>query len=115
MVPDILSYPTSILNPFMKLLSVILFVIAVYFFYRCCLIYGGKLRVIAILLYVGGIAGILASVFRFAGDYLTTWKWLESTFFLALAIITLVIAFIVRVRLKNAIRLFGFEEGEEQK
>jgi hypothetical protein len=115
MVPDILSYPHSILNPLIKLLLAVLFVIAAYVFYRCRLIYGGKLEVTATLLFLGGIAGILASVFRLAGDYFTAWKWLESTFLLALAIITLVFAYIVRVKLKNAIRLFGYEEGEEQK
>jgi hypothetical protein len=115
MVPDILSYPHSILNPLLKLLSVLLFVIAVYVYYRCRHIYGGKLQVIATLLFLGGIAGILASVSRFEGDYFIAWKWLESTFFLALAIFTLVIAYIIRLKLKNTIRLFGFEEGEEQK
>ncbi len=114
MVPDILSYQHSILNPFLKVLTVIFFVIAVSIFYRCRTIYGGKLRVIANLLLIGGITGILASLFRFAGDYGTEWKWLESTFFLALAIITFVVAYVVRRKLKNAIRLFGFNDGNDQ-
>jgi hypothetical protein len=114
MVPDILSYPGSILNPLMKLLSVGLYVIAGYIFYRCRLIYGGKLQVIATLLLFGSIAGILASVFRLAGDYFTAWKWLESSFSLALVIITLVIAYTVRLKLKNAIRLFGFGDGGDR-
>ncbi|MFA5269396.1 MAG: hypothetical protein WC379_15620 [Methanoregula sp.] len=114
MVPDIFSYPDSIFSPFMKVLPVVFFVTAIYIFYRCRIIYGGKLRLIATLLLLGGIAGILASLFRFAGDYFVAWKWLESTFFLALAIITLVIAYIVRLKLKNAIRLFGLTEGGDQ-
>jgi len=114
MIPDILSYPQSILNPCMKLLSVVLFGIAVYIFYRCRGIYGGKLRVIATLLLLGGIAGVLASLFRIEGDYFVEWKWLESTFFLALAIITFVVASVVRRKLKNTVRLFGFNEKGDQ-
>jgi hypothetical protein len=70
--------------------------------------------VIATLLLFGGIAGILAALFRLAGDYFVEWKWLESTFFLGLAIITFVVAYVVRLKLKNAIRLFGFKEGGDQ-
>lgn len=114
MVPDILSYPDSILNPLMKVLTVIFFVIAASIFYRCRTIYGGKLRVIATLLLLGGITGILASLFRLAGDNIIEWKWLESAFFLALAIITFVVAYIVRLKLKNAVRLFGFNDGGDQ-
>jgi hypothetical protein len=114
MVPDIFSYPHSFLNPAMKLLSVVLFAIAVYMFYRCRGIYGGKLKVIATLLLLGGIAGILASLSRFEGDYDTEWKWLESSFSLALAIISFAIAYIIRRKLKNAVRLFGFTEGGDQ-
>jgi len=114
MVPDIFSYPHSILNPFMKMLPVVFFVIAIYIFYRCRTIYGGKLKVIATLLLVGGIAGMLASLSRFEGDYSVAWKWLESMFFLALAIISLVIAWIVRQKLKNATRLFGLTEGGDR-
>ena len=114
MVPDILSYPHSILNPAMKILSVVFFVIGVYVFYRCRCIYGGKLKVIAALLLLGGITGILASLFRFEGDYFTAWKWLESTFDLVLAIISFAIAYIIRQKLKNAIRLFGLEDRSDQ-
>jgi hypothetical protein len=114
MVPDIFSYPHSILSILMKVLPVVFFVIALYIFYRCRTIYGGKLRVIATLLFLGGIVGMLALLFRFAGDYFVAWKWLESTFFLALAIITLVIASIVRLKLKNATRLFGLTEGGDR-
>ena len=114
MIPDIFSYPNSILNHVMKVHSVVFFVIAVYFYYRCRGIYGGKLKVIATLLLLGGIAGILASLSRFEGDYNIGWKWLESMFSLALAIISFAIAYIIRQKLKNAIRLFGFEDGSDQ-
>ena len=114
MVPDIFSYPHSFLNSAMKLLPVVFFALAVYVFYRSRRIYGGKLKVIATLLLLGGIAGILASLSRFEGDFNAEWKWLESTFSLALAIISLAIAYIIRLKLKNATRLFGIKDGEDQ-
>jgi len=115
MAPDLLSYTHSILNPLMKWIALVLFVIAVYYFYRCRLRYGGKLRVIATLLLLGGAAGILASAFRITGDYVVEWKWGESAFFLAFAIITLVIAYRVRRKFMNATILFGSRpEGEQE-
>jgi hypothetical protein len=115
MAPDLLSYPNSVLNPLLKVVVLVLFIIAVYLFYRCRLIYGGKLRLIATLLLVGGVAGILAWIFRIEGDFYSQWKWAESVFSLVLAIITLVIAYIIRIKLKNALILFGVEQQGEQK
>ncbi len=115
MALELLSYTNSILNPLLKWLALVLFVIAVYFFYRCRLIYGGKLHRVATLLLLGSVAGIMASIFRIAGDFFLQWKWAESILFLALAIITLMIAYIVRLKFKNAIALFGVEQNEERK
>ena len=84
MVPDLLSYTHSILNPLVKWVVLVLVVISVYFFYRCRLIYGGKLHLVATLLLLGGCAGILSSVFRIAGDYDLAMKWAESIFSLFL-------------------------------
>jgi|WetSurMetagenome_2_1015567.scaffolds.fasta_scaffold47404_2 hypothetical protein len=114
MVLDLLSYKGSFLNPLLKVLVLVLFAVAVYYFYRCRCRYGGKLQVVAALLLLGGIAGILASLFRIGGDLSVQWKWAESTFFLVLAIITLAIAILVRRKFKNAIVLFGAEQGGEQ-
>jgi hypothetical protein len=112
MAPELLSYTHSILNPLIKLAAIVLFILAVYYFYRCRLLYGGKLKVIATLFTMGGIVGVLASAFRYAGDYFESWKWGETIFFLALAIITLVVAYLVRIKFKNANTLFvsGFRE-----
>jgi hypothetical protein len=70
---------------------------------------------VATLLLLGGVAGILGSAFRIAGDFFIQWKWAESILNLGLAIITLAIAYIVRMKFKNAITLFGVERGGEQK
>ncbi|MFA4849579.1 MAG: hypothetical protein WC626_07615 [Methanoregula sp.] len=115
MALELFSYQNSILNPLLKLIVLVLFVIAVYVFYRCRLIYGGKLQLIATLLLLGGVAGVLAWIFRYEGDFYTQWKWAESFFSLALAIITLVIAYIVRMKFKNAIALFGGEQNGGQR
>lgn len=115
MVLDLLSYPNSIFNPLLKWIVLVLFVIATYFFYRCRTMYGGKLHKVASLLLLGAGAGILASAFRIAGDFYLPAKWAESIFSLVLAIITLVIAYIVRMKFKNAIALFGFEEEGGEK
>jgi RsiW-degrading membrane proteinase PrsW (M82 family) len=115
MVFELLSYKNSFLNPLLKLVILILFIIAVYFFYRCRRVYGGKIQVIATLLLIGGIAGIMSSAFRYEGDFYSQWKWAESVLSLALAIITLVIACIVRTNFKESIALFGVEQPGEQK
>jgi hypothetical protein len=70
---------------------------------------------IATLLLLGGVAGILAWVFRIQGDFYTQWKWAESMLSLVLAIITLVIAYIIRMKLKNTLALFGVEQRGERK
>ena len=73
------------------------------------------MHTVATLLLPSASAGILASVFRIVGDFYLPVKWAESIFSLVLAIITLVIAHIVRMKFKNAVALFGFEEGGVEK
>lgn len=113
-VHELLSYQSSFLNPLLKVAVLVLFAVAIWYFHRCRFFYGGELRVVSTLLLLGGIAGILASTFRIGGDVFLEWKWAESIFYLVLAIITLVIALIVRRKFKNAIVLFGAEQGGEQ-
>ncbi|MFH0968375.1 MAG: hypothetical protein V1862_11900 [Methanobacteriota archaeon] len=115
MVIELLSYKDSFLNPLLKIIILALFIVAVYFFYRCHLTYGGKLRLVATLLMLGGVAGVMAWLFRYGGDFYSQWKWAESILTLALAIISLVIAYIVRLKFKDAITLFGFEQQGEEK
>lgn len=115
MVIELFSYKDSYLNPLCKLIILALFLISVYYFYRCRLIYGGKLQLVATLLLLGGVAGCMAWLFRYVGDFYSQWKWGESVLTLALAIISLVIAYIVRLKLKHANALFMFEQQEQQK
>ena len=114
MVIELLSYKESFLNPLFKIVIFILFLISVYYFYRCHLRYGGKLQIIANLLMLGGVAGCMAWLFRYEGDFYSQWKWGESILTLILAIISLVIAYIVRLKFKHATVLFGFEQQKDQ-
>ncbi|WP_321504507.1 hypothetical protein [uncultured Methanoregula sp.] len=111
---EILSYDTSVMNPFIKLLVFVFFIIAAWLFYRCRQVYGGILRQVSTLLLVGSLAGALAAAFRFQGDFYTQYKWGESVFDLALVILMLSIALIIRAKMKDVTRLFESGEGDER-
>lgn len=114
MVIEILSYNTSVLNPALKLLIIILFIIAAWLFYRCRQKYGGILRQVSTLLLAGAVAGALASLFRFEGDFYVQYKWGESVLDLAFVILTLAIALVIRAKMQEVTRLFGSGGGEEK-
>ncbi len=114
MVIELLSYKSSMVNPLLKWIVLVLFLIAVYYFYRCRLIYGGKLQFVATLLILGAAAAVLSSAFRIAGDLLIQWKWGESALGLVFALITLIVAYLVRTKMKNASALFGNRPGDER-
>nr|WP_320160355.1 hypothetical protein [uncultured Methanoregula sp.] len=113
MAIEILSYTTSVLNPFLKLLILVLFIVAAWLFYRCRQRYGGILHQVSTLLLIGAVAGALASAFRFEGDFYVQYKWGESIFNLALVILILVITLIIRAKLEEVTRLFG-SPGEDE-
>jgi hypothetical protein len=110
---DILSYNTSVLNPLLKLLVLLLFILAVWLFYRCRQHYGGILRQVSTLLLAGAAAGALASAFRFQGDFYVQYKWGESALDLALVLFVLVISLIIRAKMKEVARLFE-SGGDDQ-
>jgi len=114
MTIEILSYTTSILNPGLKLLVIVLFVIAAWLFYRCRQKYGGILRQVSTLLLAGAGAGALAAAFRLEGDFFVQYKWGESLLDLAFVILTLAIALVIRSRMQEATRLFGSDGGEKK-
>ncbi|WP_292469616.1 hypothetical protein [Methanolobus sp.] len=112
MVIEILSYKESFLNPLLKMVTPILFVIGVYYFYQARQAYGGEIQKIANLLFAGGIAGFIAMAFRYGGDKIVSWKWGESVFILIFAIISVYVAYLVRNRLIVAARALGIMEDE---
>ena len=113
MTIEILSYKTSFLNPLLKVIVIILFVLATWYFYQGRRLYGGKLRQIATLLCIGGLFGILTSAFRLAGDLNSEFKWGESVFLLLLAVITIMVTYMVWVHFREVKELFGAGDGEE--
>jgi hypothetical protein len=110
----ILSYDTSILNPFLKLLIVALFILSAWFFYRCRKVYGGILFQISTLLLIGAMVGALAALFRFQGDFYTQFKWGESIFDVIMVTISLAIALLIRAKMLDVTRVFGDTRGDEK-
>ncbi|HWQ67091.1 MAG TPA: hypothetical protein VN372_09485 [Methanospirillum sp.] len=110
MVIEIVSYNTSILNPFLKMLIPVGFCIAAWLFYRCRQNLGGILRRVSTLLLLGAFAAIIASLFRFEGDFYTQYKWGESILNLILVLLTLIIALVVRKKMNEASSIFVSED-----
>jgi hypothetical protein len=104
MAVEILNYGTSPLNPLLKQLVPLVFVVGTYYFYRGTRTYGGEVKNMTNLLFVAGVFGILATGFRYAGDKLVSWKWGESTFFLAFALVNVYVAGTVAHRLAEAVK-----------
>jgi hypothetical protein len=111
---EILSYNTSILNPGLKLLILAAFVVAAVLFYRCWQNYGGILRQVSMLLFLGSVAGTIASAFRYQGDIYQQFKWGESILDLVLVLIMLSIALVIRAKMQAVLRVFGSGEGDDQ-
>ena len=107
MAIEILSYKTSILNPLIKIISIVIFCIGTYYFYMARQKYGGQLKTIANLLFLGGLAGIASAISRIIGDYILFTKWGESVFFLIFGIVSLYVAYIVRDRFIEAAKALG--------
>jgi hypothetical protein len=90
MVPDILNYKLSFLNPGLKLLMPLIFLYAAYCLYQSRQKYGGELGKVVRRLFVAALIGIFAMSFRYAADITTVlWKWGESLGLLALALANL--------------------------
>jgi len=111
MVIELLSYNTSILNPFLKLLVFSLFCLGTWFFYQAWRTFkGGNIRLIAGALTCGGIAACIGTGARFLGDFLIELKWLESTGAIIFALISLFVAWMVYTRLTEIAEAFGIKE-----
>ncbi|MCG7848340.1 MAG: hypothetical protein MIO93_04070 [ANME-2 cluster archaeon] len=93
MVIELLNYQTSMLNPILKLLAPLLYVIALILFFKASKAYGGEFKKGLNFLMISLILGIAAFTFGFLGDIITLdFKWGESLFFLAFAIMNLFVA-----------------------
>lgn len=87
MIPDLLNYKVSILNPALKLIVPFIFIWGTYYLYRARNQYEGELGKVVRRLAFAAIVGSLATFFRFGADiWFTSLKWGESLFFLAFGI-----------------------------
>jgi hypothetical protein len=87
MVPDILNFKVSILNPALKLIVPFIFLWGVYYLYHARNQYQGELGKVVRRLAIAGAIGCLAFFFRYGADiWFTALKWGESLFMLAFGI-----------------------------
>ena len=90
MVPDILNYKVSVLNPLLKLVVPFIFLYGAYAYYQARQQYRGEIGKVVQRLFVAGIVGFLANGFRYAADVLHVgWKWGESLGFLVFGLVNL--------------------------
>jgi uncharacterized membrane protein len=109
---EILSYTHSILNPLLKLIIILLFAIGTWYYYRAWKKFGGNLKKIAWALMCGGIVGCITSTFRFLGDFLTEFKWIESTGSLLFALFSVFVAYLVYTKFTEIAEAFGLMGGK---
>jgi hypothetical protein len=88
MIPDLLNYKVSILNPALKLIVPLIFFYGTYWFYRSRQEYGGEIGKVVQRLAVAGVVGVLANGFRYTADVVdVSWKWGESLGFLVFGLV----------------------------
>lgn len=112
MVIELLSYPTSILNPLIKILVIALYAIGTWFFFLAWKKYGGNLKIIAGALMCGGIAACIGAGARFLGNYLVQFKWMESTGAIIFALVSLFVAWLVYKKFSEIAVAFGLKEAK---
>jgi hypothetical protein len=109
---ELFGYNVSILNPILKIVVILGFFIAAIILYQCRKKYGGILKKISVLLFMGSLASVFASIFRFLGDFYLQFKWGESIFNLILVLITLIVVIIVRKQIDDIVFLFKNDEED---
>lgn len=86
MVPDLINYKVSFLNPLAKMIVPIIFLLAAFLFFKARKQYGGELGKVVTRLAIACVIGFLAMSVRYAGDILIVWKWGESLGMAALGV-----------------------------
>ena len=87
MIPDLINYEISFLNPALKLLVPVIFLVGSYYFFRMRNQYQGEIGTVVKRLALAGLIGSLANLFRYGADiWFVSWKWGESLGFLAFAL-----------------------------
>jgi hypothetical protein len=91
MVPDLLNYKVSFLNPLLKIIIPLLFLTAAYFLYNARAKYQGELGIVVRRMIAACIMGVLANLFRLGADFsafLTDLKWGESLMFMLFGLVS---------------------------
>ena len=92
-IAELFNYKTSWLNPFLKWVAPFLFLVACILLVNAYQRYGGVFKVAIKYLAISVIVGLMAFLFRVAGDLiLPGFKWGESLFQLAFVIVNIVVA-----------------------
>jgi len=86
MVPELLNYKVSFLNPLLKIIVPLIFLFGAYYFYRARNAYGGEMGKVVRRLAFAGVIGFFAMSLRYAGDLFSVWKWGESLGYLVFGI-----------------------------
>ena len=90
---ELFNYKASWLNPGLKWLAPAMFLIACSFIIAASANYGGVFKTALKYLAISVLVGMLAFLFRVAGDFiLPGFKWGESLFQLAFVIVNVVVA-----------------------
>jgi RsiW-degrading membrane proteinase PrsW (M82 family) len=90
MLPEWLNYPTSFLNPVLKIIAPLILLVGIFYFYQASRKHQGEMGTVVRRLILGGAIGVLAMGFRYAGDIVSiSWKWGESVGWLLWALANL--------------------------
>ena len=86
MVIALLNYKTSFLSTLLKIITPLIYLLALYFFVKAKKVYGMVFKDISMLLIIATSAGAVSHTFRYIGGIPAThWKWGESIFYLIFA------------------------------
>ena len=90
---ELLNYKTSFLNPMLKWIAPVLFLIAFVMIMKAYNNYGGIFKDTMRLLVISVLVGVLAFFFRVGGDViLPNFKWGESIFYLLFVVFNILVA-----------------------
>ena len=89
MFAELFNYKTSILNPLLKIITPVLFLVATYYFYRARSLYQGELGKVVRRLIAASMMGALANFFRYGADiWFTNLKWGESLMYMLFGLVS---------------------------
>jgi hypothetical protein len=110
MVVEIFYYQSSILNPLLKIVVIVLFASGTWYFYKAQKKFKGNIGEISRALMWGGLAGFVGASFRLLGDIFVEFKWIESTGGLFFGVVSVYVAYLVWVKFAEIAHAFGVKK-----